>query len=310
MPNNAAWDTATTDPANRATQAVSLSVAARAAAVAPVIGGQGDFYDDFEGGESAETDFFRWAGGPQTEVVSTGPTLSGSESLRFIYYGDPEIGGGGDSSLRAEQKFQLKENLTDFWMQYYEYIPPNYTARGTATSGGRKVLAIYSDGYSLSGGVAYPTFVIGATPRSGTYGSNESWADYAFQTQDPASSPGTRRFELEGIDQVDKVLIDPVIDAGHWQRRTLHLRMPTSEAAKDGVIEFWVQRQAETTSPMMEEKIIEKLNGNFYDANRNYLNKGYLLGYANAGFEETTEFYIDNFSIGSSAESIGRGDLA
>ena len=35
MPNNAAWDTATTDPANRATQAVSLNVAARSSAVQP-----------------------------------------------------------------------------------------------------------------------------------------------------------------------------------------------------------------------------------------------------------------------------------
>jgi len=35
MPNNAAWDTATTVPADRAAQAVSLNVAARALAVAP-----------------------------------------------------------------------------------------------------------------------------------------------------------------------------------------------------------------------------------------------------------------------------------
>ena len=33
MPNNAAWDTATTDPANRAAQAVSLNVAAMSGAV-------------------------------------------------------------------------------------------------------------------------------------------------------------------------------------------------------------------------------------------------------------------------------------
>ena len=41
MANNAAWDTTTTVPANRAVQAVSLSVAARALAVdpAPVTGG-------------------------------------------------------------------------------------------------------------------------------------------------------------------------------------------------------------------------------------------------------------------------------
>jgi len=306
MANDQSHDTRTTVAEDRVAAAVSLSVAARAA-----IGGQGDFYDDFEGGQSAETDFFMWKDHPRSEVVSTGQALSGSESLRFTYQGNATLGGGGDPALWSEKEFQIKENLTDLWLQYYEYIPLNYHHRGTSENGGRKVLAIFSDDYSNSGpdGVSYPTFIIGASPY-GTSKPGSSYLDFAFQSALPGGSIGSRQFDLTGIAEANYVLIDLDIDLGHWQRRTLHIRQATTQEAQDGILELWVQRHAELSSPMTEEKPVSRFDIKFYDPNRNYLNGGYLLGYANAGFEETTEFYIDNFAIGSSAESIGRGDLA
>lgn len=207
----------------------------------------------------------------------------------------------------SEQRFSLNSNalpkgkkgLTNFWLQYDQYIPENYHHRGTMSGGGRKVLSIFSDGYSVTNGIAYPTFVIGARPIS-----TVSHIDYAFQTHKPGASKGARRFTLGALGEIKKMIVNPSIDLGHWQRRTLHLRMPTSEGSNDGVIEFWVQRLAETNTPMAPEKLLEKKNGNFYGGARNYLNKGYLLGYSDAGYNHDVTFLLDNLIITDKINSI------
>ncbi len=220
----------------------------------------------------------------------------------------------------SEQRFSLnpdalpsgEKGLTNLWLQYDQYIPKNYHHRDTSPASGsgygdgRKVLALFADGYSLQGGVAYPTFIIGAT----NYKSDKDDIDYTdvgfidakFQTPVPGSSD---RFRYTGIGvQVQKKLIDPSIDLGHWQRRTLHLRMPTAEGTNDGVIEFWVQRLAETAFPMAPEKLLEKFDGSFYGGSRNYLNKGYLLGYSNAGYNYDVTFLLDNLILSNDIQSI------
>ncbi|MDN6326441.1 MAG: hypothetical protein L0J48_00285 [Alkalibacterium sp.] len=232
--------------------------------------------------------------------------------MRFINRGSPDM----SKDSWSEERFSLNPNalprgekgLTNFWLQYDQYIPKNYHHRGTSTSGGRKVLAIFSDQYSIHDGVSYPTFIVGATPIP-SWGVDASYIDYAFQTHSPGKSPSSRRFTLERPGQIKKMIIDPNVDLGHWQRRTLHLRMPTSEESEDGVVEFWVQRLADTEAPMNPEKLLENYNGNFHGGSRNYLNKGYLLGYSNAGYNHDVTILIDNIILSDDVRSIDRSAI-
>lgn len=228
-------------------------------------------------------------------------------AMRFVNKGSLDLSKDSWSeqrfSLNADALQRGEKGLTNLWLQYDQYIPKNYHHRGTTSRGGRKVLAIFSDGYSISKGIAYPTFIIGGSPRP-SHVKDASYIDYNFQTQKPGEKAGDRRYTLERPGQVNKMLINPNIDLGHWQRRTLHLRMPTAEGANDGVIEFWVQRLAETENPMAAEKLLENNNGNFYGGSRNYVNKGYLLGYSNAGYNYDVSFLFDNLILSDDVYSI------
>jgi len=99
------------------------------------------------------------------------------------------------------------------------------------------------------------------------------------------------------------------VDSGHWQRRTYHYKMPTSEMSNDGVVEVWLQKNVEMETPLAIEKLVDIHNGNFYGGDSNYINRGYILGYVNEGYDEQTSYYVDNFALGPTAVSIGREDL-
>jgi len=234
--------------------------------------------------------------------------------MQFINSGSADL----DEDSWAEQRFELdtsdlpagENGLSEVWMQYDQYIPENYHHRETepdksAEFGGqRKVISLFGDVYSGKNGVIYPTFIMGASMQRGRNPVvNASYVDLTFSTQNPKASPGSKRFFQVGVGQ-KKMLIDPEYDKGHWQRRTVHIRMPTSEDAEDGVIEAWVQRQSETDIPMAPEKLIDVSNGNFYDSARNYINKGYLLGWSNAGYNYDVTILIDNLILSTYIQSV------
>lgn len=232
-------------------------------------------------------------------------------ALMFPYQGDPDL---ADDAWQ-EQRFKInsdylpagEKGLTEIWMQYDQYIPANYTQRDVNPTysdwygGPRKVLALYGDGYSKP----YPTYVLEAHYKRRdepgvTVIPDASYAESEFMW---TTGAGERKyFQKDGFAE-DKFIVDPRIEKGHWSRRTLHLKLPTSESSNDGVIELWIQRLVDTANPVVD-KVISISDGNFYDPVRPYLNGGYLMGYSNLGFTEDTTFLIDNFILSDDVNSI------
>jgi hypothetical protein len=230
--------------------------------------------------------------------------------------------GSSDLSIDAwsEQRFLInpsylsseEQGLKDFWIQYDQYIPKNFHYRDsdadTATNwygGGVKVIALFADDYSNLN----PTMIIGRLlKRMDSQGpvslNGESYADFNFSTKDPISNE-RRWFSNMGFELGDKMIIDPLVDIGHWQRRTYHVGMPTSNASNDGIVEFWIQRRLGTENPIVE-KIIDVSNGNFYGGGQNYINKGYLLGWSNTGYNTDVTYLIDNLIVAKDAQAIDR----
>ena len=96
-------------------------------------------------------------------------------------------------------------------------------------------------------------------------------------------------------------VIEQSIDNGKWQRRTIHVKLPTTQSSNDGIIEVWIRHGNNVV-----EKHVEILNGDFRDVDEPWIRHGYLLGWSNNGFAEPTSFLITNFILAESALHIDR----
>lgn len=302
-----------------------------------------DDFENWKPGSLTKVDFNRaatksepliWGSGVYTKVVSLSDGVSGIEEpvpaspshpkistdpeaaqkacsncvLRFYYKGTSL-----DKDSWAEQRFKLnpeflgeKKGLRNIWVQYDQYIPENFqirdpvpTSKNHYGGAGDKEFALFADEYSKGN----PTFILARLFRRADFGDpnlqDTAYPHKYFFTRKPDGSK--RTFSRQ--DGRDVVLIDPLLDKGHWQRRTLHIQMPSSESSDDGVIELWVTRRVETSNPTTV-KVIEHHDGNFHGGDQNYLNKGYILGWSNTGYDEATVFLIDNFILSDSHTSL------
>lgn len=205
----------------------------------------------------------------------------------------------------AEQRFGINtsslgtKGLTELWLQYDIYIPSNYYHRDLEPNGsnwvggGEKLLALFADEYSGTN----PTLILGLNMMRRTYDTG------APNTANPGGSYQSGSFSVmrngardwfQMWPDASKPVVNVKVDLGTWQRRTLHVVMPTSATSNNGVVELWIKRANGTVS-----KIIDEKQGWFYGGAQNYINGGYLLGWSNTGFDNDTYFLIDNVIIAS-----------
>ncbi|APR76855.1 Hypothetical protein A7982_02202 [Minicystis rosea] len=247
------------------------------------------FFDDFEGGDlNHSTNGFAWADTAYAHVTTNHPK-DGTHALEFDY-------GSGDESW-SEVRFDIGQNLTEVWIGYDIFIPSNYFHRdtnptsGNEWGGGEKEFVLYADDYSE----ANPTLILGRNFKrhDGNWvNDGSSWMNSSFRYIDPDGVQQWYQMWPDGT----PVLIDTKTDLGTWQKRILHVKMPTGPSSNDGVVEYWT---VPASGPV--RKCIDRHDGSFYGANdgasQNYVNKGYVLGYANSGFAEDTVFQVDNFEV-------------
>ena len=124
MANNAAWDTTTTVPANRATQAVSLSVAARAAAGGALTDPARMFtiVRTFEGTDGLQADGVDGFDGDEGQsTYTTEQVFSGTTSGRCFLRATDSDGGFGNWGGRFDFPNKLYEGDELFirWRMYY-----------------------------------------------------------------------------------------------------------------------------------------------------------------------------------------------
>jgi len=119
MPNNAAWDTATTDPANRATQAVSLNVAGVAD-----ISGTPLVRFDFAAGDTLSSSSINDIGFAFSESRSIALSEKDVLGVEFVYGPD---GPTEDSS--KELGYTLGGEYSTTYERFKLDIPSNFTAR-------------------------------------------------------------------------------------------------------------------------------------------------------------------------------------
>lgn len=246
------------------------------------------FEDGFESGNLSTTQSgFAWGDSQRTSIVTMNgaaneqvwPTYvnvndgrdwtakTGNNSLRFRYpAGEPW----------AEQRFSLSTPKTDLWFRFWLRIPTNFT-HGNSNN---KLFSLWQDGYEAAGdgGSAFWNF----WPAGG----GDSYVTYTY----------TRGGYTGSISQAgDTSFIDVPSDRGRWMQICFRCKVATTKSSDDGILQMW-RRWSGETSWTQFHNITNADMGPPDAGSPGWLN-GYVMGWANNGYAELTEFLLDDFTV-------------
>ncbi|HSH45795.1 MAG TPA: hypothetical protein VK966_08060 [Longimicrobiales bacterium] len=248
-------------------------------ATSEAVGGVEPFFeDDFEGfavGQepSGGSNGFSWGGSHDGTYVSDSESFTGTRSLR-CEYGPTNPNTGNPDHWWAEQRFNLGQNLTELWIEYYLRLPENYHHRNHPTqANNNKFFVLWADSYSTS-----DNFQCAIEVNRVSYTQSSA----RLMTRDVDGRLSTS----DGFSASDLLNLTW---GGEWKRVRIHLRMASGPTAEDGVFEGWMDDDLAWRSD--PEFIIHTIGAN------NYIRNGYLMGYDNSHYDEAVAFYIDNFKI-------------
>jgi hypothetical protein len=87
----------------------------------------------------------------------------------------------------------------------------------------------------------------------------------------------------------------PTTDIGRWQHIAFGYKMADSPSVKNGYIKIYKDGVLAAERVNMDNYLAPPLNG---------VDRGYLFGYHNSGYYETTTFYITGFKFGTSEADV------
>ncbi len=224
------------------------------------------FCDDFETGDlSTSWSAARWGGGSYVQV-STAIARTGTNALAFNF-----LGGVDGEDAWAEQRFELGGQYDELWFRYDLQIPTNYYHRTQVGGGNNKsFITLWADDYGAGPGLAAGFEV---WPDGGGAG------ELTFHPFRPEIGHIPAPGAPAGIELSDR---------GTWIEIVGQVRA-ASVNNDDGIARLW-----KTPEGGERTLIFELTNVAMYQPNGNYLERGYLLGWSNSGFDEDTTLTIDN----------------
>lgn len=237
--------------------------------VAPV------FRDDFETGKRASPQGgYQWKGTPGNITVSSEIARSGRYSLKFVYTGKENC-----KDATAEQRFAFGERLTEVWLEWYIYFPdgtegvgPKYHHRSQSgcpsSATNNKFIRIWGNDYNAPNKVGAETWATGG-------------GDSRLDGMAVLNGSGPIRY----IGRYGSFINDGT--RGRWVQIRAHFKL-ADIGKSNGIVRFWVDGKL----------VIDERSVAVYSTNGlHYWDQGYLLGWANSGFNENTPVFVDDFVI-------------
>ncbi len=256
------------------------------------------FQDGFESGTvAASQGGYGWLGyraaSGEGVSVSRDVARSGGYSMKFTYAGDADLCADGS----AEQRFTLGENLPEVWMEYYVYLPSGTDGKGAKFVHRKPVCAAESDpNGTVSNNKFFALWGTSYDVRAGSGGVKVA-AEYRR-----TSKAGEGDSYLYGTWCTDTLLCsdwghpgglwDPAFtDAlrGRWVQVRIHAKVADSKAAANGMLQMWFDGALRIDMQGLD--LAPNAGGDRWFRN------GYLMGWANSGFDQTTALYVDDFQI-------------
>ncbi len=210
-----------------------------------------------------------WGSSAYTQI-SNEKAKDGIYSLKFSYAPTDDT-----KDSWSEQRFSLGKAYKEIWISYDILIPENYFHRTTSygSSNNKGFIMLWSGDYSNPTG-----------PEIGT----EFWPN-----QD-GSSTASIRLAGVGFDkhywQACPGIVE-ISDRGKWITIIAHLKYASANN-NDGVVQIW-----KTYADGKIEQPCNMTDGAWYTPNANGFESGYIMGWSNSGFNEQTNFYVDNFKV-------------
>lgn len=236
------------------------------------------FQDSFDmGARAASVNGFGWGGTNgftnSAPVVSSARARSGGHSLAFPFNGSAP---GGDAF--SEQRFLFGQGLTDVYLRFWLYIPSNYEHRDD-NPGNNKFLRLWMDeAYTASNGVQF-----GLSLQRNTSGSNISGI-YGEAIGPIPNSTGHWQGSYNSF--------ITTADLGQWMEVQIYSRADTG--GDSGVIRVWKNGTLVLN--------ISGIRNPAASGRSNQFRNGYVLGWANSGFNQTTVMHIDDFTLANFAK--------
>lgn len=259
-----------------------------ACVVTVVASGSTYFTDGFESGDfSANQGGFRWCGacanGRKNVVVTSAKPRTGIYSAEFTYVGTtPE----GDS--HAELGFQFGQQLTEFWMRWWLYIPDGteglgsaaYTHRDAPGADNNKFLALWDE--------AYVKIMVGLILGTENATDGGSFLTGSSQITYRGASGSLVYQSMAGSGST----LIALADRGTWVKFQVHVKLSSDVNTNNAICELW------KNDTLIASKYDFRWFSDDAGAN-NYFRHGYLLGWSNSGFDATTKLWVDDVKIAS-----------
>ncbi len=252
------------------------------------------FTDDFESGSLNHTENgIKWASGASTSIVSNFGN-SGTHSLKFHY-----TGGAAGSEAWAEQRFDLGKPYSELYLEWSAYYPTGSDGHGVKfvhrqqAPNNNKLLRLWrgdktdgNDGYSQY----FSKSGLSTSANGIISGDEQIYGEYGDTLSGVGTNGSTGNGPSGGV--FNTFLTDA--QRGRWLAIKIHIKV-ASAANNDGVIEIWRDGVLLFSATNLITYPTDK-TGLGYDF-------GYLMGFANAGFDQDTDMYIDDFRISTSSSS-------
>lgn len=223
------------------------------------------FQDDFESGDLSNSAGGFYHNSVRAKVLPDKPK-AGQYSLRMRLQG----GADGQDSW-AEQRIHLNGQYTSVWIKYDIFLPSNYTHRSQSGGVNNKFIGIYRAPYAPE--TFHNNFSLSP---NGSGGSNLQIHRFRNGAEQPILRPSLGRDFITAT------------DLGKWSQILIHVQVPSNSGASDGVMQMWKNGVL-----VADYKNLDNYGGNGV----NFIDEIYLVGWANSGFAQDTDYYFDNLVI-------------
>ena len=192
---------------------------------------------------------------------------TGNHSLRFRYI-------AGESM--SEQRFLINDPHKELWIRYWLHVPSNFKHNNKNPSN-NKLLAIWMDDYEGRG--------------DGSTVAWEFWSDGNSGSR-LAVHYSKGRNTYMGSHQQHFSFIKYPDDQGRWMQIVVRLKAPTTSSSNDGLIELYRRWESESEFTLYHQ--LENAEFKYPTNGPQGWNGGYFMGWSNPGYEQNTEWIMDD----------------
>jgi len=253
-------------------------------AAAGVVAGGGDsllFTDGFESGDMTTSNaFFNWISQPACASIVDSVVHTGSNALRLRFNGS-----GADSTADAgcEPNFFV-DSLPNVTFEFQIFVDSNFVHRLPSTgSNNNKFFAFWQDTSSTDRGYNGPLQQVWEFERR---------SDTTVSTKSAVISADT--LASNAVINRDTMFIAPAsvgmsITRGNWHKVQICMQAASDSLVQDGHSRIAIDDSTVTS--------VE--NFSYYPSTgiAPEISYGYLMGYSNSGYTDTTYFYFDEWKV-------------